>query len=130
MTLRRALGSGSVALLLVAVLTACFPILPGLGGNPGGEIAPLTGSWSGSDSDGDDWSVEFQADNTLGVTFNGVPSDVVGDTWTQNGTAVQLTVTDFVDGDITFTGEYGGGESLSLNGDYAGRQFTLTLRRE
>ncbi len=105
MTLRRSLRIGSVTLLLVAVLTACFPTLPGLGGNPGGNPG-----------------------GSGGISFNGDgPSDEPGDTWSQNGSSLQLTVTGFTDGDVTFTGTYDGGSSLPLNGMYAGRSFTLTL---
>ncbi len=132
MTLRRSLSIGSVTLLLVAVLTACFPSLPGTGGNTGGDTGgdtatALAGTWSGTDSDGDSWEIEFQADNTLGVSFNGDFTDVPEDTWSQDGTAVELTVTGFENGDVTFSGTYDGSSSLPLNGSYAGRPFTLTL---
>lgn len=128
MTLRRSLGIGSVTLLLVAVLTACFPSLPGIGGNTGGGgSTPITGTWSGTDSDNDNWEIEFQSDGTLGVSFNGDYTDVPEDTWTQSGTTINMTVTGFENGDVTFSGTYDGGTSLPLNGSYAGRPFTLTL---
>lgn len=131
MTPRRTLSIGSVALLLVAVLTACFPSLPGTGGNTGGgggdTPAAISGTWSGTDSDGDTWEIEFQADNTLGVSFNGDYTDVPEDTWTQSGTNIEMTVTGFENGDVTFSGTFDGGSSLPLNGSYAGRPFTLTL---
>jgi hypothetical protein len=132
MTLRRSLSIGSVTLLLVAVLTACFPSLPTPGGNTGGntggdDATTLSGTWNGEDSDGDVWEIDFQADGTLGISFNGDFSDVAEDTWTQDGTAIEMTVTGFENGDVTFTGNYDGGSSLPLNGSYAGRPFTLTL---
>lgn len=132
MTIRRTLSTASVALLLIAALTACFSI-PGVPTNPGGgggetETADLTGTtWSGTDSDGDDWGFEFQSDGTLGLEFNSEPFDDPADTWTQTGSAVTLHVTGFEDGDIDFTGTYDGGSSIALTGDYAGRPFTLTL---
>lgn len=131
MTLRRSLSIGSVTLLLVAVLTACFPTIPVPGGNTGGngdDIPTLTGTWSGEDSDGDSWDIEFQADQTLGISFNGDgPSDEPGDTWTLSGTALTMTVTGFENGNIEFAGTYDGGNSIPLTGTYEGRSFTLTL---
>jgi hypothetical protein len=135
MTIRRTLSIGTVTLFLAAVLTACFPQLPGIntGGNTGGDnggdtTVELTGTWTGTDSDGDDWEIEFQADNTLGISFNGDgPSDEPGDTWRLSGNSLEMTVTGFEDGDIEFTGTYDGGSAIPLTGTYAGRPFTLTL---
>jgi hypothetical protein len=136
MTIRRTLGIGSVTLLLVAALTACFPSLPNIGGggNPNGggggtEEVTLTGTWSGTDSDTDAWEIEFQSDNTLGISFNGDYSDSPEDVWSLDGTALTMTVTGFENGDIEFTGTYDGGSSIPLNGTYAGRPFTLTLEQ-
>lgn len=137
MTIRRTLSIGSVTLLLAALLTGCFPALPGInGGNTGGnggtgtggsETVTLAGTFNGTDSDGDTWEIEFQGDNTLGISFNGDYSDSPSDTWTLSGTALTMNVTGFENGDIAFTGTYDGGTSIPLTGDYAGRPFTLTL---
>jgi hypothetical protein len=132
MTIRRSLSIGSVTLLLVAALTACFPSLPGLGGNNGnngGDATVISGTWNGTDSDGDNWVIEFQSDNTLGISFNGDYTDEPVDTWSQTGTTINMTVTGFQDGNVTFTGNYGGGSTLDLDGTYAGRGFDLSLTK-
>ena len=118
-----------MALLLAAALTACFPSLPNFGGNTGGDADTISGTWNGTDSDGDTWVIEFQTDNTLGISFNGDYSDAPADTWSQNGTTLTMTVTGFEDGNVTFTGDYDGGSSLELDGTYAGRPFTLPLSK-
>ena len=132
MTIRRTLSIGSVALLLAAVMTACFPTFPappgGDNGGGGGEASTIAGTtWAGTDSDGDSWEIEFQSDNTLGISYNGDSSDIPDDVWSSNGSTLSLTVTGFTEGDVTFTGTYSGGNSLTLDGNYVGRSFTLPL---
>lgn len=136
MTTRRTLSIGAATVFLLGALTACFPQLPGgpnnpgtdPGTDPGTETATLSGNWSGTDSDGDSWGMEFQADNTIGISFNGDgPSDEPADTWTLSGTALSLTVTGFENGSITCDGTFDGGTSIPLDCSYAGRPFTLTL---
>lgn len=140
MTLRRTLATASASLLLLASLTACFalPSLPGGGGNPGGEPEPgggtetseLTGtSWSGVDSDGDSWGLDFQDDGTVGLTYNGNPYDDESDTWTVSGDTLAIHVA-FSDGDIDMSGPVAE-DSIDLDGtcgeDCA---FTLTITKD
>lgn len=140
MTPRRSLSLGSAALLVVALLTACFPVLPGGGGSPvgdpgtgtdGGTSTDLAGTtWSGSDSDGDSWELEFQPDGTVAVAFNGGNRfDDASDTWTLSGTALDIHLV-FVESDYDFTGTYDGGDSIPLDGTWAGGGFTLTITRD
>jgi hypothetical protein len=137
MTLRRSLSLGSAALLVVALLAACFPVLPGAGSPPGtgsgtegGTASDLAGTtWSGTDSDGDDWELEFQADGTVAVAFNGGSRfDDASDTWTLSGTTLDIHLV-FVESDYDFAGPYDGGASIPLDGTWAGGGFTLTITR-
>lgn len=129
MTTRRTLGVGAATLFLVGALTACFPTLPGGPGTPGGGTADLSGTWSGTDSDGDPWGLEFQDDKTLGVTFRGEAFDEPADTWSLSGTALSITVSGFENGSITCEGPVES-SSIPLTCNYAGRPFTLTLTRD
>jgi hypothetical protein len=137
MTIRRTLATASASLLLLASLTACFglPSLPG--GNTGGEPEPGGGtetsdlvgtSWSGVDSDGDAWGIEFQEDGTIGLDYNGSPYDDASDTWTVSGETVTIHVA-FSDGDVDMTGPIGE-DSIELDGTYTGGTFTLTLTKD
>jgi|GEM_PF-915384 hypothetical protein len=139
MTSRRAL-SALVALTLVAALTACFPQLPGMGGTGGttgggdtttGEVVEelVNTTWSGTDSDGDDWGFEFQSDGTVGLTFNGSSYDDDTDTWGLSGTTLRIH-TVFVDGDYDFEGTYSGVDTVDLDGRWSGGSFSLTISRD
>ncbi len=130
MNARRTLATASAALLLLASLTACFGI-PTVG--TGGGTTPDTSkdisgtTWTGTDSDGDTWSLEFQADHTIGLIYDsGDPFDDATDTWAQSGTGVTVHV-EFTDGNIDMTGVYDGSSSMTMNGTYTGGTFTLPL---
>lgn len=132
MNLRRTIAAAAGALLLVASLTACFS-LPIPGGNAGGGSdtdTDLVGTtWSGVDSDGDSWGVEFQSDQTIGLDYNGSSYDDASDTWALDGSTVSIHVA-FSDGDVDLVGAYDGGDAIDLDGSYAGGSFTLTLTRD
>jgi hypothetical protein len=139
MTIRRTLATASASLLLLASLTACFgfPSLPGggTGGEPepepggGTETTELSGtSWSGVDSDGDAWGIEFQEDGTIGLDYNGNPFDDASDTWTVSGDTVTIHVA-FTDGAVDMAGPIGE-DSIDLDGTYTGGTFTLTLTKD
>jgi hypothetical protein len=139
MTIRRTLATASATLILLASLTACFG-LPGLpGGNNGNngnngddpvtETTDLTGtSWSGVDSDGDSWGIEFQEDGTIGLTYNGDSYDDASDTWTVSGETLAIHVA-FSDGDVDMTGPVAE-DSIDLDGTYTGGTFTLTITKD
>lgn len=137
MTIRRTLATASASLLLLASLTACFG-LPGLpGGNPGGDPEPGGGtqtsdlagtSWSGVDSDGDAWGIEFQDDGTIGLDYNGNPYDDASDTWTVEGETLDIHVA-FTDGEVDLTGQVAE-DSIDLDGSHPGGTFTLTITKD
>jgi hypothetical protein len=130
MTLRRTLATASASLLLLVSLTACFGGgLPTTGGNPGGGTTTefdLTGtSWSGTDSDGDQWGFEFQSDGTVGLTYNADSYDDPSDTWKVSGGTLTIT-TVFDQGDVVFTGPVNE-SAMNLAGTYPGGTFTITV---
>lgn len=131
MTIRRALATGSATLVLLVSLTACFG-LPGLpGGNSGGDTdtSSLAGtSWSGTDSDGDTWGIDFQSDGTIGLDYNGSEYDDASDTWKVSGSTLAINVA-FDDGAVGLTGPVGE-SSMDLDGTYTGGTFTLTLTKD
>jgi hypothetical protein len=124
MTIRRTLATASAALLLLASLTACF-------GLPGGntDTSGLSGtSWSGTDSDGDAWGLEFQGDGTVGLTYNGSSYDDATDTWKVSGSTLDVHVA-FGDGDVDLTGPVAA-DSIDLDGTHSGGTFTLTITKD
>jgi hypothetical protein len=124
MTIRRTLATASATLLLLASLTACF-------GLPGGntDTSGLAGtSWSGTDSDGDVWGIDFQSDGTIGLDYNGAEYDDATDTWKVSGNTLAIHVA-FTDGAVDLTGPVAA-DSMDLDGTYTGGTFTLTLTKD
>ena len=139
MTIRRTLATASASLLLLASLTACFG-LPGLpGGNPGGDPEPGGGSetsdlagtsWTGTDSDGDFWALEFQDDQSVAFTFNENSYDDATDVWSLNGDDLHISIA-FTDGEATLDGVYTeGATSIDLDGKQASAEWTLSLTKD
>jgi len=124
MTVRRTLATASTVLLLLASLTACFGGLPTTGG--GSTTVDLTGTtWSGTDSDGDFWSFEFQSDGTVGLTYNADSYDDPSDHWEVAGGTLKIT-TVFDQGDVVFTGPVND-TAINLSETYPGGTATLTI---
>lgn len=137
MTIRRTLATASATLLLLASLTACFGI-PGLpGGNTGGDTGGDTGtsdlvgtSWSGTDSDGDFWAFEFQADQTIAFTFNDDSYDDATDVWSLTGDDLHISIA-FTDGEATLDGTYTeGATSIDLAGQQLTAEWTVTITKD
>jgi hypothetical protein len=123
MTIRRTLATASATLLLLASLTACF-------GAPAADTSGLSGtSWSGTDSDGDAWGIDFQGDGTIGLDYNGKTFDDASDTWVVSGGNVAIHVA-FGDGDVDLAGAVAA-DAMDLTGTYGeGGTFTLTLTKD
>ena len=127
MTVRRTLATASTALLLLASLTACFGGLPTTG-TPGGGTTDfdLTGTtWTGTDSDGDFWGFEFEADGTVGLTYNEDTYDDPADKWAVSGGTLTIT-TAFDQGEVKFVGPVDD-TSINLAETYPGGTATLTI---
>src|SRR5690606_33222487 len=122
----------------IATLTACFgipqlPTNPGNGGNGGnGGDTPTESivdtTWAGTDSDGDSWEMTFQADNTIGLVFQGESFDDPADTYTLNGSDLRITISGFSQGDAEFRGQYVDNSTpIELDGTLSTHTFSLTL---
>jgi len=137
-TPRLASGFAAVA-ILAAALTGCafIPTIPsGSGsdsgtGSDGATSSELAGTtWTGVDSDGDEWGLELQSDGTVGLEYNGDAFDDATDVWAQAGDTVTIHV-GFDDGDIDMIGQYAGLDApMEATGTYDGGTFTVTLTRE
>jgi hypothetical protein len=125
MTIRRTLATASATLLLLASLAACS-LLPGGGTTDTSGLAGT--SWSGTDSDGDVWGIDFQSDGTIGLDYNGNEYDDASDTWKVSGGTLAIHVA-FTDGDVDLTGPVAA-DSIDLYGTYTGGTFTLTITKD
>lgn len=134
----RLLAGTAAFAFLAAALTGCafLPTLPSAPGadDPGSGDAPsseLSGTtWSGVDSDGDAWGLEFQPDGTVGLEYNGDSFDDSTDVWAQAGDTVTIHI-GFDDGDIDMIGQYAGLDApMETAGTYDGGEFTVTLTHE
>ncbi len=138
-TALRALAAGAALALAAVALSGCslLSFLPGSGSGSGGSgggvpaDSELIGTtWSGIDSDTDEWSLELQQDGTVGLVYNGNSFDDAGDTWSQSGDSVSMHI-QFDDGPIDMVGQFAGlNAPMEMNGSYDGGTFTLTLTRD
>ena len=84
-------------------------------------------SWSGTDSDGDSWVFDFQADGTLGFSLNSDSYDDATDTWNVDGGTLTITIL-FTDGTATMVGPYSSGaSSISLERLARRRNWTVDI---
>lgn len=134
----RLVSASTAFVLLGAALSGCalIPIFPsgsgsGDGGSNGASSSELAGTtWSGVDSDGDAWGLEFQPDGTVGLEYNGDAFDDAGDVWAQSGDTVTMHI-GFDDGDVELIGQYEGlDETMETTGTHSAGTFTISLERE
>ena len=128
MTRLRILATATLALALVAGTTGCAQISEVLNPSTGEELVGTT--WSGTDSDGDDWGLEFQEGGGIGLTFNDGVYDDDSDVWTvENGTIVIGIA--FESGAATLTGPYTrDATTINLEGEQGEFTWTLTIERD
>lgn len=127
----RPLAVAAVVLTLLVSLSGCF-LIPSTGGSSGGSTdTTLAGtSWTGTDSDGDTWVFDFQADNTLGFTLNTDSYDDATDTWTVAGGTLTITI-EFTDGTAKMVGPYSSGAtSISLVGTQDTATWTVDITQK
>ncbi|AYF96809.1 hypothetical protein [Protaetiibacter intestinalis] len=138
----RSLVALLATLLLAVALAGCslIPSLPTGGGgtdtgtnggsDDGGESELVGTTWSGTDSDGDTWTLEFQEDGTVGLTYDGNSFDDGTDTWSESGGTLTVHI-EFSDGPVELTGAFLGlDQPIETQGSYTGGSFTLTLTRD
>jgi len=119
----------ALSLSLVITVSGCSSIEQLFAGPSTGE--PLIGtSWSGTDSDGDEWGILFQNDGTIGLTFGGAEYDDATDTWAVADETLTISIA-FVSGIATMVGPYtDGATSIDLVGEQDEFSWTLTLEQD
>lgn len=126
---RLRLLAAALSLSLVIAVSGCSAIEQLLAGPSTGE--PLIGtSWTGTDSDGDEWGILFQEDGTVGLTFGGAEYDDSTDTWVVAEETLTISIA-FTTGVATMVGPYtDGATSIDLVGEQDDASWTLTLEQE
>lgn len=123
------LAATALSLSLIIAVSGCSTITQVLSGPATGE--PLIGtSWSGTDSDGDDWGILFQEDGTIGLTFGGSDYDDATDTWRVADDTLTISIA-FTSGVATMVGPYtDGATSIDLVGEQGDLSWTVTLEQD
>jgi len=123
------LAATALSLSLIIAVSGCSTITQVLSGPATGE--PLIGtSWSGTDSDGDDWGILFQEDGTVGLTFGGSEYDDATDTWAVADDTLTISIA-FTSGVATMVGPYtDGATSIDLVGEQGDLSWTVTLEQD
>ena len=131
-----------LALASLFTLTSCF-LTPTPAPNPtptptatpageGEELIDTT--WTGTDSEGDDWSYTFEDGGTVDITLNDMSYDDVSDVWTVSDTEIVINVNGGDEfGDIIHTGEYAGLDEpieLDVRTTVGERTWTITIERQ
>lgn len=128
MTRLRILATAVLALTLVVGSAGCAQVSEVLNPSTGEELVGTT--WSGTDSDDDEWGIAFQEGGGVGLTFNGAEYDDDSDVWTvENGTIVIGIA--FETGIATMTGAYTrDATSIDLEGSQGDLSWTLTIEKD
>ena len=128
MTRLRALATVSLALALVVGTAGCAQISEVLNPSTGEELVGTT--WSGTDSDGDEWGIEFQEGGGVGLTFNDGEYDDDTDRWTVENGQIAIVIA-FETGAATLSGSYTrDATSIDLDGEQGEFTWTLTIEKE
>jgi hypothetical protein len=141
--MRAKLPSAAAVPLAVAslfALTSCFlaptpvPSAAPTGGGAGDGQELIDTTWTGTDSEGDDWSYTFEEDGTVAVVLNDQSHDDDADVWEVSGSEIVISVSGGDDfGDIIHTGEYAGLDEpmeLSVRTTVGERSWTISLERQ
>lgn len=136
----RALGAAVLAVVAVFALTACIQ-LPFFNQNRSGAsdapdpVDPSTSdgsdligtTWTGTDSDGDFWSFDFQDDGTVGFTLIEDSYDDATDTWTVEDGTLTISIA-FDSGLGSLAGPYAPGDTaIDLDGTQGDVTWTVTI---
>ncbi len=119
----------TLSLSLVIAVSGCASIEQLFAGPSTGE--PLIGtSWSGTDSDDDEWGIAFQDDGTIGLTLNGNEYDDPTDTWVVADETLTISIA-FTTGVATMVGPYtDGATTIDLEGEQGDASWTLTIEQD
>ena len=137
---RRTAAAVPLAVAVLFMLTSCFltptpvpndtptPTATGVGQ----ELIDTT--WTGTDSEGDDWTYTFQEDGTVRISLNDQTFDDDSDVWSVSETEIVISVNGGDEfGDIIHTGEYLGlDEPMALNvrTTVGERTWTIEIERQ
>jgi hypothetical protein len=128
MTRLRALATASLALALVVGTAGCAQISEVLNPSTGEELVGTT--WSGTDSDGDEWGIEFQQGGGIGLTFNDGVYDDDSDRWTVENGQIAIAIA-FESGPASLTGPYTRDTTtIDLEGEQGDVTWTLTIEKD
>ncbi len=126
----RPVAVAALVLTVLATLSGCFLLPSAPGGGTSTDTSLAGTSWSGTDSDGDSWVFDFQADNTVGFMLNTDSYDDATDTWAVNGGTLTITI-EFTDGTATMVGPYSAGaSSIPLAGSQDGASWTVDITKK
>ena len=128
MTRLRALATLSLAFALVVGTAGCAQISEVLNPSTGEELVGPT--WSGTDSDGDKWGIEFQANGGLAFSYNEGSYDDDTDRWTVENGQIAIAIA-FETGAASLTGPYTrDATSIDLDGEQGDVTWTLTIEKD
>lgn len=129
-----------LAVASLFALTSCFlaptpvPSPTPTGGASGDGQELIDTTWTGIDSEGDDWSFTFQDDGTVAVSLNGSANDDDRDVWTVSDTEILISVNGGDEfGEIIHTGEYTGPDQpieLDVRTTVGDRTWLITIERQ
>ena len=122
------LSAAVLALTLVIGTTGCAQISEVLNPSTGEELIGTT--WSGTDSDGDNWGFEFQSGGGVALTYNDGTYDDDSDVWTVENGVIVIGIA-FETGIARLTGPYTRDTtSIDLEGEQDDITWTLTIERD
>ena len=117
-----------IALALIAGTAGCAQVSEVLNPSTGDELVGTT--WSGTDSDGDEWGFEFQEDGGVGLTFNEGVYDDDSDVWKVENGVIVIGIA-FESGIATLTGPYTRDTTtIDLEGEQDEFSWTLTIEKD
>lgn len=128
MSRARILTTAVLALSLIVGTTGCAQVAEVLNPSSGDELVGTT--WSGTDSDGDEWGFGFQEDGGVALTFNGDEFDDDSDIWKVEDGVIVIGIA-FETGVATLTGPYTRDTtSIDLEGEQGDITWTLTIQKD
>lgn len=128
MTRARILTTAALAFTLLAGATGCAQFTEAINPSTGEEL--IGTSWSGTDSDGDDWGFEFQRGGGVALTFNGDEFDDDSDVWKVQDGAIAIAIA-FDTGIARLDGAYTRDATvIELEGSQGDATWTLTIEKE
>ena len=124
----RIFTTAMLTLALVVGTTGCAQISEVLNPSTGDELVGT--SWSGTDSDGDDWGLTFQEGGGVALSYGGGAYDDDSDVWTVKNGVIAIAIA-FETGAATLTGQYTrDATSIDLQGEQGDATWTVTIERD